>query len=143
MASISAPTRWSSMSRTIALLCIAAVFGVVVATSFTCGVGLATGTGAWCSLPLYWVGGAMPAMGSAVLFGWPASMLFHRFGLRRWWHFVVGGIVFALPVWIQLAQPFESARWLASGVFDSLNYLGSGAVAGLVFWWLSVGRQPR
>ena len=46
--------------------------------------------------------------------------------------------MFAVPFWYSLAQPFESARWVQSGFFDSINYLGSGVLAGLAFWWLAI-----
>jgi ABC-type spermidine/putrescine transport system permease subunit II len=124
------------MRKAFALLCLAAVAGVVGATAVTCGVGLAHGTGTWCGLPLYWIVGIPPAIFSALVFGLPAYWLFRKVGLRRWWQFVLGGLVFAIPVWYELAQPFESARWRASGFFDSLNYLGTGALAGFAFWWL-------
>jgi len=126
------------MSRTVGLLCVAAIIGIVMATAITCGVGLVSGSSTWCGLPLYLIVGGLPAMASAVVLGFPASLLFRRLGLRRWWQFVLGGTVFALPVWYELAEPFASARWLSAGFFDSLNYLGSGAFAGLVFWWLSI-----
>jgi hypothetical protein len=128
------------MLRTIGLLCLAAVLGVTVATAGTCGVGLATGTGTWCGLPLYWIVGFPPAVLVAVIFGLPAHLLFQRIGLRSWVWFVVGGLLFSVPVWHSLAQPFDSPRWVQSGFFDSLNYLGSGAFGGLAFWWLAIRR---
>jgi hypothetical protein len=131
------------MVRTIGLLCLAAVVGVAIATAGTCGIGLANGTGTWCGLPLYWVFGFPPAMLVAVVFGLPAYLVFQRAGLRSWLWFVLGGVLFAVPVWHSLAQPFESPRWIQSGFFDSLNYLGSGAIGGLAFWWLAIRRSSQ
>ena len=129
------------MLRVIGLLCLAAVIGVAIATAGTCGVGLLTGTSTWCGLPLYWLFGFPPAIAFAVALGFPAYLVFRRLGLRSWWQFTLGGLLSAVPFWYSLAQPFESARWVQSGLFDSLNYLGSGALAGLVFWWLAVRGQ--
>jgi ABC-type spermidine/putrescine transport system permease subunit II len=126
------------MRRIVVLLLLAAVVGVVGATAVTCGVGLASGTSTWCGLPLYWVVGIPPAAISAVVLGLPAYLLFRKLGFLRWWQFIIGGTVLALPFWYEFAQPFSSARWHASGFFDSLNYLGSGAVAGFAFWWSAV-----
>jgi hypothetical protein len=38
----------------LSMLAVAAVMGVMAATFFTCGVGLANGTSTWCGLPLAW-----------------------------------------------------------------------------------------
>jgi hypothetical protein len=129
------------MRQVLLFLVLAAILGVVGATAVTCAVGLATGTGTWCGLPLYWVVGTPFAVASAVVLGFPASLAFRKLGLHRWWQFVLGGTALALPIWFGLAQPFDSVRWLASGLFDSLNYLGSGAVAGLAFWWLTTRQR--
>lgn len=131
------------MLRIIGLLCLAAIIGVTVATASTCGVGLLDGTGTWCGLPLYWLFGFPPAAACAVGLGLPAYLVFRRFGLLSWWNFMLGGLLIAVPFWYLLAQPFESARWVQSGFFDSLNYLGSGALAGLAFWWLTIRESGR
>ncbi|MDO9334181.1 MAG: hypothetical protein Q7T57_06650, partial [Dehalococcoidales bacterium] len=80
---------------------------------------------------------------SAVILGLPAHLAFRRLGLRSWWQFMLGGLIFAVPVWYSLAEPFESPRWIQSGFFDSLNYLGSGAIAGFAFWWLAIRRASQ
>lgn len=131
------------MLRTIGLICLAAVLGVTIATAGTCAVGLATGSGTWCGLPLYWFIGFPSAILVAVVLGLPAHLLFKHVGLWSWGWFVVGDLLFAVPVWHSLAQPFDSPRWAQSGFFDSLNYLGSGAIGGLVFWWLAVRRPSK
>jgi hypothetical protein len=128
------------MRRVILLLALAAVIGVVAATSSACVIGLASGTGTWCGFILVWPIGIVYAVPVAVLFGVPADLLYRKAGMRRWWQFVLGGSLLALPLWYQMAQPFASVRWQMSGFFDSLNYIGSGAVAGLAYWWLRVQR---
>ena len=124
------------MLRSIALLALAAVLGVVGGTSSACVIGVTQGTSTWCGFPLVWPIGAMLAIPVAILFGVPAELLFRRVGLLRWWQFVIGGVVLSLPLWYTLAQPFESPRWQASGFFDTLNYIGSGALGGLSYWLL-------
>ena len=128
------------MLRTVGLLCLAAVLGVFFATAGTCGIGLLSGTGTWCGLPLYWFIGFPPAIMFALVFGIPAHFVFQRLRLRRWWQFAIAGFLFSLPFWYSLAQPFSSARWSQSGFYDSCNYIGSGIVAAVIYWWLTVRR---
>jgi hypothetical protein len=124
------------MIRISVLMCLAAILGVVVATSSSCVVGLGTGTGTWCGLPWFWLVGFPVALVSTLLLGVPTAFIFRKFHFERWWQFIIGGAAVAVPFWYQLAQPFGSARWQQSGFFDTLNYLGSGAFGGLFFWWL-------
>jgi hypothetical protein len=128
------------MLRVMLLLALAAVIGVVGATSSACVIGLSSGTGTWCGFVLVWPIGIIFAVPVALLLGAPADLLYRKAGLRRWWQFVLGGSLLSLPLWYELAQPFASARWQASGLFDSLNYIGSGALGGLAYWWLSIRR---
>lgn len=79
----------------------------------------------------------------ALVLGLPAYAAMRRWNLDRWWQFTLGGFVLAVPFWNELAQPFGSVRWAQSGFFDSLNYLGSGAVGGLVFWLLAVRNTQK
>lgn len=125
-----------SVFRTMSMLGVAAIIGVAMATLATCGVGLVRGTGAWCALPLVWLFGFPLAVVVALLFGLPLALLFWKLRLTRWWQFGMTGFVCALPFWIALAAPFTSVRWAQSGLYDSLNYLGSGLAAGLAYWWL-------
>ena len=115
---------------------VAAVIGVVVATSTTCGVGLAHGTGTWCALPLVWFFGFPLAIIAALIFGLPLALLFWKLRLTRWWQFGITGFLCAIPAWMELAEPFASVRWAQSGLYDSLNYLGSGLAGGLAYWWI-------
>jgi hypothetical protein len=120
-----------------ALLSLAAIIGVSAATSTSCGIGLLAGTSTWCGLLLFWLVGWPIAAITAIVLGLPTYLAFKRLGLVRWWQFALGGALLAVPFWYQLAQPFSSARWASSGSYDSINYLGSGFLAGLALWWLS------
>jgi hypothetical protein len=124
------------MNRAFAIMCIAAVLGVVAATSSTCAVGLLSGTGIWCGLPFVWIFGVPMAVVSALVLGIPLLILFRKFQLTQWWQYTTGGALASIPLWYYFAQPFSSPRWQASGFFDSLNYLGTGMFAGLFFWLL-------
>ena len=123
------------------MLGMSAVIGVVAASVSTCGVGLVLGTDTWCGLGYVWLLGFPFAIASALVLGPPAMVIFRWLRLGRWWHFVLGGTILAAPLWFELAQPFTSPRWAESGFFDSLNYLGSGALAGLSYWVLSRHRD--
>ena len=124
------------MLKTAACLALAALIGIVAATSVTCGVGLIQGTSTWCGYHLMLFFGAPIAIPVALVLGFPAYLLFRRKGLRSWWTFALGGLVLAIPVWYLLVSPIGDARWLAAGGYDSANYLGTGLFAGLAFWWL-------
>lgn len=114
----------------------ASILGVAAAVLSSCGIALALGTGTWCS-PLTWFVGSIFAMATSLVVGLPMCLLFRRLGLERHWQYVLGGVLCAVPLWYELAQPFDSARWHHAGGFDSLNYLGSGAFGGFFFWWFS------
>jgi len=125
-----------SVFSTMSMLGFAAVIGVTGATSVTCAVGLFHGTGTWCGLPLAWLIGFPIAIIAALVLGLPLAFVFWKLGLRRWWQFGMTGFICAIPAWFELAQPFESVRWMQSGLYDSLNYLGSGLAGGLAYWWI-------
>ena len=120
--------------RTASMLGFAAIIGIVIATTTTCGVGLAHGTGTWCGLPFAWFIGIPVATVVALIFGLPLAFLFRKLRLTRWWQFGITGFLCAIPAWVELAQPFASVRWAQSGLYDSLNYLGSGLAGGLAYW---------
>jgi hypothetical protein len=128
------------MFLTASMLALAAVLGVALAVTLSCGIGIALGTNTWCS-PLIWFVGSQIGIVVALVIGLPLHAFFRRRHLVQWWQFALAGVVAALPVWYLLAAPFTSARWHQSGAFDSLNYLGSGAFGGFIFWWFS--RLPR
>jgi len=131
------------MLRTVAVLCLAACLGVMIATSLTCAIGLSRQTSTWCGPGIILPIGIMLAIPNAIILGIPAALAFEKAGLNRWWQFVIGGIVISLPAWYVLAEPFSSTRWQAVGFFDSLNYLGTGAIAGGVFWFLKRGELRK
>jgi hypothetical protein len=123
-------------SRPVSVLVSAAVIGVTVATCATCGVGLLNGTKIWCALPIFWLFGFPVAISTAIVAGLPLMFVFWKLRLSRWWQFGMAGLVCAMPFWIALAKPFASVRWMESGLYDSLNYLGSGFAGGLSYWWM-------
>ena len=126
------------MLRTISMLCVAAIIGVAFSTSTTCGIGLFNGTSNWCAIPLVWFVGFPIALVVALIFGIPFAMIFARLGFSKWWQYLIAATLVSVPVWYELAQPFESVRWYQSGFYDSLNYLGSGAFAGLAYWVIGI-----
>ena len=128
---------FKSVFRTISMLGFAAVIGVVAATFTTCGIGLAHDTGTWCALPFVWFIGFPVAITTAIIFGLPLTLIFRKLRLTKWWQFGLTGFVCAMPIWSELAEPFSSARWVQSGFYDSLNYLGSGCAGGLAYWWIT------
>ena len=77
------------------------------------------------------------AVVAAVILGTPLYFVFRRLGLQAWWQHALAGIIAAVPVWLLLAQPFAPVRWEQSGFYDTLNYLGTGVLAALVFHALS------
>ena len=123
--------------KPVSVLVSAAVIGVTAATCSTCGVGLVNGTKIWCASPIFWFSGFPVAIGTAIIFGLPLTLIFWKLRLARWWQFGMAGFVCAIPFWIELSKPLTSASWMESGLYDSLNYLGSGFLGGLSYWWMS------
>ena len=115
----------------------AAVIGVTAATCSTCGVGLVNGTKIWCALPIFWFFGFPVAIVMAFIFGLPVLLIFRKLRLGSWWQFGMAGFVSAIPFWIELSKPLTSVHWMESGLYNSLNYLGSGFLGGLSYWWMS------
>jgi hypothetical protein len=118
----------------------AALLGVAAATLSTCILGLFLGTDTWCS-PLGFLFGAPFGLVAALVGGLPLWFVFRRLNFTKHWQFALGGLLCALPIWYQLASPFNSARWHHAGGFDSLNYLGSGVLGGMFFWLLLKSRR--
>ena len=126
------------MQKKIALLFRSAIYGVIGTT-----VGLSAidfvffGQNTFGALPLFWIVGIPVALSVEVVFGMPLLYVYRRLGMRRWWQFVLGGVLLAGPFWYSFAQPFNSPRWVAYGGHDSFLYLGTGAIAALTYWWYS------
>ena len=122
-----------SLFGVIFCLALAAAVGAIAATSLTCGVGLARGTDTWCGLGSIWIAAIPLAVVCAVAAGTPMFFMFRWLRLEAWWQYTLAGAAAAVPGWFLLARPFTSARWEQSGLYDSLNYLGTGALAALAF----------
>ena len=73
----------------------------------------------------------------AVIAGPVLHFTFWRLRFQSVWHYAIAGVLASLPLWFALAQPFESARWQQSGLYDTLNYVGSGLLAALCYWLLT------
>lgn len=138
---IRAPLR--TLLRTGARLALAGAAGVLGASLLGCAFGLLRlDAGSCYAIPLYLVFGSPLAAATALVLGGPACLLFRWMGWARWWQFAAGGLLLALPLWWELAQPLDSPRWQFAGLRDSVVYLGTGLFAGLYFWWL-VTPGPR
>ncbi|NQD37806.1 hypothetical protein HPT27_12285 [Permianibacter sp. IMCC34836] len=122
------------MEKLLGQLAVSAVAGVVMATSGGCGVLMLQGSDAVCGLGWVWLFAIPTAVIFSILLGLPTLLLFKRVGFQRWWHYMLGGALIAAPFWYSLAGPFDSARWHHASLYDSINYLGSGAMAGLALW---------
>jgi hypothetical protein len=132
----SSPLR--NLGRTVACLCLAAIFGVMSGTGTACAIGISAGTFTYCGFSLIWPVGFIIAVPFALVIGLPSDWLFRRYGWRRWWQFALAGVVIALPVWHQLTDSFNSLAWRDNGLFGTINLLGSGLAGGLIYWWLRI-----
>ena len=118
-------------------LAIAGAVGTMVATAFTCGVGLLKGTHAWCGLQYIWLAAVPLSVLVALLAGPVLHVLFQRFRIQAYWQYALAGGIASLPLWVVLAQPFESVRWRQSGLYDTLNYVGTGLLAAVFYRFLA------
>lgn len=128
-------------AKILGLLCLATVFGILGATSVTCAAGLVQGTSTWCGFDLMLLFGVPIAIPVALVFGFPAYLAYRRWNLTRWWMFAIGGLTLAISVWYLLVSPIGGDRWNHAGIYDSLNYLGTGVFAGLAFWCFLRARE--
>lgn len=117
-------------------LVIASAIGAMGATSFTCSVGLFRGTDTWCGLGYFWIVAIPMSAIFAIVLGGPMYLVFRWLRVKAWWQYTSAGAIAAVPGWFVLAQPFASARWEQFGLYDTLNYLGTGALAALAFHFL-------
>jgi hypothetical protein len=118
-------------------IAIAATFGVMSATSLACGVGLLNGTNTWCGVGYIWIVAIPLAIAFSFIIGLPLHFIFSRFRLRAWWQFGVAGALAAMPIWLDLAKPYASVRWQQSGLYDTIDYIGTGVLAALTYWLLT------
>ena len=121
----------------LACLAIAATAGAMSATTITCGVGLLRGTKTWCGLGFVWLVAIPASVTVAAIAGPILHFAFWRLRFHAVWHFAMAGVVASLPLWFALAQPFGPARWQQSGLYDTLNYVGTGLLAALCYWLLT------
>ena len=90
----------------------------------------------------YSFAGAIFAIFSALLFGWPLSLIFNHFGFSKWWQFCLGGAVCAVPLWIAWFYPFNSGHWQAYRITNSIYFYGVGVLGGYIYWLVVAWCQP-
>ena len=82
--------------------------------------------------------GSLFAIFSALIFGWPLSLIFRRFGFIQWWQFCIGGVICAFPLWAAWFYPFDGGHWEAYRITNSLYFYGIGSLGGFLYWWFVV-----
>jgi hypothetical protein len=121
-----------------------AVIGFVVAPFI--GVALSTlillrgdlYTGWW----IYLLAGSAIAYVSALVLGLPAYLVMKRITSLAWWQIAIAGGLCGLPYWLISEYPYTSAYFQNQGVKNLVLYVGSGVIAGLVFWFITQGPAP-
>ena len=78
---------------------------------------------------------------SAVLFGWPISLIFRKLNLFKLWHFAFGCAVCAAPFWAAWFYPFNTGHWAAFKVSNSIYFYSVGVLSGVIYWFLVVRGQ--
>jgi len=122
---------------TILFLVAAAALGVMSSTGLMCGFGHFYSPTTTCDLRLFWMFGIPIAVAFALLIGFPGTLLFKKFKLFRWWQFVLGATLIAVPFYIFMGEPFKLNRNWDDYEFDIFLYLGSGALSGLFYWFFA------
>jgi len=85
---------------------------------------------------VYPVAGYLYAYPSALLFGMPLYLLLRHVIRLRWWHAIAGGFICSLPGWFASSYPFSGGYFERQGVFDFVLIATSGALSGLIFWFI-------
>lgn len=86
--------------------------------------------------------GSIFAVISALLFGWPLSLIYRRFRFVKWWQFSIGGAIGAFPFWVAWFYPFNSTHWEMHRVGSSVYFYGVGIVSGYFYWRFVVRAKP-
>ena len=98
-------------------------------------VSLAYGWGAFVAYPLGLI--------CAILFGGPMFILCRKQGWLDWWHCVIAGTLCAAPIIILFVFSVNPGYVARTGPIVSLMLAASGAIAGLLFWWIGLFRNRR
>ena len=125
--------------KTLMLLCVAAVLGVISATGVICGIEKILHPTMSCDMRIFWVVGIPIAVAFALFIGFPATLIFRKFKLFHWWQFVLGATLIAVPFYVVVGEPFK--RHSESGL--ALLYLGSGALSGLFYWFFAIANDDN
>jgi hypothetical protein len=86
--------------------------------------------------------GSIFAVISALLFGWPLSLIYRRFRFVKWWQFSIGGAICAFPFWVAWFYPFNSTHWEMHRVGSSAYFYGVGIISGYFYWHFVVRAKP-
>ncbi len=119
------------------LLVAAAILGVAIGTTASCGVGLIYGSDAWCYFSWVWSSGFPLAVAAAFIYGIPLVLICRLLGLRRWWQFGLGALLIAFPVAYFLAHPLRAISAKGGWNHDVMAYLGCALLAGLIYGWMA------
>lgn len=83
------------------------------------------------------VGGVLGII-SAFIFAPIIQRLFSHWNLRQLWQYAFGGVTCTLPFWVLWFYPFNGGHWESFQVSNTLYFLSIGALAGGVFWWITI-----
>ncbi len=86
--------------------------------------------------------GSLFAVISALLFGWPLSLIYRRFYFVKWWQFCIGGAICTIPFWVAWFYPFNSNHWEMYRIGNSIYFYGVGILGGYFYWHFVVRVKP-
>lgn len=89
---------------------------------------------------IYLLYGTAIAYLSALVFGLPAYLLMKRVTTLHWWQVIVAGALCSLPFWLVSEYPYTTAYFRNQAMTNLALYVSCGAIAGLVFWFIT--RRP-
>jgi hypothetical protein len=91
---------------------------------------------------IYLVAGSAIAYASALLFGLPSYLVMKRVTKLKWWQIAMAGGACGLPYWLISEYPYTTAYFHNQGLTNLFLYVAAGAIAGLVFWFITRGGAP-
>ena len=116
---------------------IAAALGVISTTGLMCGVDPIFNPARSCEVRVFWMFGIPIAVVCAIVIGLPATLLFKKFKLFRWWQFVLGSTLIAVPFFIAIDEPLQFDKSWSDLGFEMFTFFGTAALAGLYYWFLA------
>lgn len=86
---------------------------------------------------------SIPVMlGSAIFFALPLFFLLRKFKWLQWWHALAAGIICSLPFTILYWAVAPTYHFEYAGLLNSLQLVATGALVGVLFWWIGIFRNP-